>query len=209
VACVESSVEFRVGSSIGVTAPGGRPGMARRPVGGQGCGACQRSSTRRRRVPPSNHRGWPAGVVPGRPSSTNGCAAGPALRRDAGHSRLTAGHPCPTCTTSLGAIHVASTPGEGPPPGTPSGGGAPVGAHMKKGPSGSRGLLRAAGHGRVGAAADDPAPPGGATSWSWSWWSSAAWASRRASRCRSPAGSWSSRSRNRCYANGAVIGGTP
>jgi hypothetical protein len=45
----------------------------------------------------------------------------PALRRGTGHSRLTAGHRCPTCTAIAGAILVASMPGEdtsspGPPP---------------------------------------------------------------------------------------------
>ncbi len=44
-----------------------------------------------------------------------------ALRRGAGHSRLTAGHRRPTCTTIPGAIQLASMPGEevsspGPPP---------------------------------------------------------------------------------------------
>jgi hypothetical protein len=45
----------------------------------------------------------------------------PSLRRGAGHSRLTAGHRCPTCTTPVGAIELAGKPGEevsspGPPP---------------------------------------------------------------------------------------------
>ncbi len=69
--------------------------------------------------PTTHHRQWPAGGVPGRPSSANGCPCGPARLRRAEHSRLTAGHRCPTCTTSLGAIHVASTPEGGLPPDPP------------------------------------------------------------------------------------------
>jgi hypothetical protein len=68
------------------------PGKAAARWAGQGCGACQRSSTRRRRVHhPATGRGRRAGQ-PGGPSSANGCAAGPAPPRGAGHSRLTAGH---------------------------------------------------------------------------------------------------------------------
>jgi hypothetical protein len=88
------------------------PGAPHRPVGGQGCGACQRSSTRRRRVPPPATAGGRPARCPGRPSSTNDCTAGPARWRGAGHSRLTAGHRCPGCTTGARAIPVASTPGE-------------------------------------------------------------------------------------------------
>jgi hypothetical protein len=50
-----------------------------------------------------------------------GVVVAPALRRDAGHSRLTAGHRCPSCTTVARSIRLASIPGEeGSSPGTPS-----------------------------------------------------------------------------------------
>jgi hypothetical protein len=63
------------------------------------------------RVPPSTTAsGQPAWCRAGG-QARMACPLGPALRGGAEHSRLTAGHYCPGCTTSLGAIHVASTPG--------------------------------------------------------------------------------------------------
>jgi hypothetical protein len=86
--------------------------------------------------------------------------------------------------SSCGPIRRPPPPGPPPLP-LPAGGG---GAHEER-PLGVEGPSRAAGHGRAGVAADDPAWSRGATSWSC--WSSVAWPSRWASRCSSPAGSWS------------------
>jgi hypothetical protein len=103
---VGNDVGVDVGNDVGSSRPGrGRPGRDR-----QGCGACQRSSTRRRRVPspPPTVAGtaWSRAVRQGRMAAPWGVGRW----RGAGHSSLTAGI-APRRTTGLRASRVASMPG--------------------------------------------------------------------------------------------------
>jgi hypothetical protein len=115
VARVGISVEIRVGISVGVEGLGPRWGWTG-PAGLRSLPAKQHAP--KARPSPATDCGRQA-VVPGRPSSTNGYAVGPARRRGAGHSPLTAGHRAPAGTTSLPASLVASKPGGGISPRTP------------------------------------------------------------------------------------------
>jgi len=99
----------------------------------QGCGACQRSSTRRRRVPhlpPTVAGGQRGGRVRssaieagGRTRRLGGAAFGGHLIQQptspADPSRLTLGQRCRSCATGPRASLVASTPGGGASPRTP------------------------------------------------------------------------------------------
>jgi hypothetical protein len=67
-------------------------GRVGRPAGQAGLRSLPAKQHAPKARPTTRHRPWPAGGLPGRPSSANGHAAGPARRRGAGHSRLTAGH---------------------------------------------------------------------------------------------------------------------
>ena len=88
----------------------------------QGCGACQRSSTRRRRVlilgshGRRRHRARPATRQAGGPSVPRQARMGAPLRRrhcqDAGHSRLTGRHRCPGCTAWAGRASWPAGRGE-------------------------------------------------------------------------------------------------
>jgi hypothetical protein len=205
---VGNDVGVDVGNDVGVKPPRPRAAGAK-PAGLRSLLAKQHAP--KARPSPATDRGRRGGV-PGRPSRTNGCAVRPARRRGAGHSPLTAGHRRPVGTTSLGAIHVASTPGGGVPPDPP-----PQGrCERRRGPhTGNRprstGLAGRAGPGcrcpgyeRIGVAGGGPGGPDGGPAGrpSRCWWRSAtmpratwcrsvAWLSRRPSRFSSPAGSWS------------------
>jgi hypothetical protein len=85
----------------------------------QGCGACQRSSTRRRRVPP-RHRPWPAWSRAGG-QGRMAAPSEPARRRGAGHSSLTAGQLAPPAPRGVGRARWPAGRGEGAPPRPPSG----------------------------------------------------------------------------------------
>jgi hypothetical protein len=78
------------------------PGASRRPAGGAGLRSLPAKQHAPKARPTTNHRQWPAAVVPSRPSSTNGCTAWTAPWRGAGHSRLTAGHRAPAAPPGPG-----------------------------------------------------------------------------------------------------------
>jgi hypothetical protein len=112
---VGNDVGVDVGNDVGVEGLGhGGTGPGR-----QGCGACQRSSTRRRRVlSPATDRGRHR-VVPGRPSRTNGCAVGTCAVAGCRTFALDRRASRPASTTGLPASLVASKPGGGDSPRTP------------------------------------------------------------------------------------------
>src|SRR4029453_9290370 len=88
---VGNDVGVDVGNDVGVNAPGPRVARAG-PAGLRSLPAKQHAP--KARPSPATDRGR-RGVVPGRPSSTNGCAVGTCGAAGTGHSRLPARHRAP------------------------------------------------------------------------------------------------------------------
>jgi hypothetical protein len=124
LARVGISVGVRVGISVGISVGGRRPDEGRvswaRRWAGQGCGACQRSSTRRRRVPPLTTTSGRPAWVPARLSSTNGCTASTYAVAGSRTFALDSRASCPSRTTRPRAIRRQPSRGEeGSSPRTP------------------------------------------------------------------------------------------
>jgi hypothetical protein len=112
-----------VGNDVGVDVPiavgvagNHRPGARGSPVGGAGLRSLPAKQHAPKARSTTNHDEWPAGVVPGRPSSTNDLTAWTCAAAECRTFALDRRASRPSCTTKPPGEQAAARPGGSPPP---------------------------------------------------------------------------------------------